>query len=61
VEKDRITKTKCLEMVSFYSYPLITIVVSGSPEFEEFLAFLGDKIELRGWQKYRAGLDVKGK
>lgn len=30
-----------------------------TPEFEEFLAFLGEKIELQGWKKYRAGLDTK--
>jgi len=31
----------------------------GSPEFEEFLLFLGDKIKLKGWEKYRGGLDIK--
>ena len=30
----------------------------GSPAFEEFLDFLGDRVELEGWDKYRAGLDV---
>jgi len=30
----------------------------GSPEFEEFLDFLGDRVELNGWGRYRAGLDV---
>lgn len=30
-----------------------------SPEFEEFLEFLGERIALKGWQKYRGGLDVK--
>eukprot|EP00727_Mastigamoeba_balamuthi_P003638 m51a1_g13271 hypothetical protein (491) ;mRNA; r:392-2534 len=33
--------------------------ISGSPEYEEFLGLMGEKIELRGWQKYRGGLDVK--
>lgn len=33
---------------------------SGSPAFDEFLALLGDSIELRGWPRYRAGLDVHG-
>jgi len=27
--------------------------------FSEFLAFLGEKIALRGWEKYAGGLDVK--
>lgn len=30
-----------------------------SPEFEEFLALLGERVPLRGWQEYRGGLDVK--
>jgi hypothetical protein len=30
----------------------------GSPEFEEFLELLGDKIELRGFHGFRGGLDV---
>ncbi|KAL2727420.1 GTPase-activating Rap/Ran-GAP domain-like protein 3 isoform X5 [Vespula maculifrons] len=33
---------------------------SGSPGFEKFLDILGEKIRLRGWDKYRGGLDVKG-
>ncbi len=33
----------------------------GSKEFERFLSILGNKIRLKGWDKYRGGLDVKGK
>nr|CAD7462843.1 unnamed protein product [Timema tahoe] len=33
---------------------------SGSPEFERFVHLLGDKVRLKGWDKYRGGLDVKG-
>ena len=29
-----------------------------SPAFTNFLTFLGEKIELKGWKGYRAGLDV---
>ncbi|KAL7749241.1 hypothetical protein RI367_005393 [Sorochytrium milnesiophthora] len=29
-----------------------------SPEFKEFLTFLGETIQLKGWKGYRAGLDV---
>lgn len=29
-----------------------------SPEFKDFLNFLGETIELKGWKGYRAGLDV---
>jgi len=31
----------------------------GSEAFEEFLDFLGDRIQLQGWTEYRGGLDVK--
>lgn len=30
-----------------------------SADFEEFLNFLGDRIELQGWKEFRAGLDVR--
>lgn len=33
----------------------------GSKEFERFLTILGSKIRLKGWDKYRGGLDVKGR
>ncbi|KAJ8877990.1 hypothetical protein PR048_022453 [Dryococelus australis] len=33
---------------------------NGSPEFDRFVHLLGDKIRLKGWDKYRGGLDVKG-
>ena len=29
-----------------------------SPEFEHFLNFLGERITLKGWKKFRGGLDV---
>nr|XP_039270889.1 signal-induced proliferation-associated 1-like protein 1 isoform X1 [Styela clava] len=31
----------------------------GSPGFEEFLDLLGDKVQLKGFDKFRGGLDVK--
>ena len=30
-----------------------------TPDFEEFLDFLGDRIQMKGFPHYRAGLDVK--
>eukprot|EP01119_Soliformovum_irregulare_P011178 TRINITY_DN2782_c0_g2_i1.p1 TRINITY_DN2782_c0_g2~~TRINITY_DN2782_c0_g2_i1.p1 ORF type:complete len:1124 (-),score=330.52 TRINITY_DN2782_c0_g2_i1:6-3377(-) len=30
-----------------------------SQQFEDFLNFLGQKVQLEGWDRYRAGLDVK--
>ncbi|XP_054016095.1 GTPase-activating Rap/Ran-GAP domain-like protein 3 isoform X1 [Hylaeus anthracinus] len=32
----------------------------GSPGFESFLEILGERIQLKNWDKYRGGLDVKG-
>ncbi|XP_076302614.1 GTPase-activating Rap/Ran-GAP domain-like protein 3, partial [Lasioglossum baleicum] len=32
----------------------------GSPGFDKFLEILGERIELKNWDKYRGGLDVKG-
>ncbi|KJE89083.1 Rap1GAP [Capsaspora owczarzaki ATCC 30864] len=31
----------------------------GSPVFDDFLTMIGDKVRLKGWTKYKAGLDVK--
>lgn len=33
--------------------------VSGSREYEQFLKMLGDKIALKGWQNFTAGLDTR--
>ncbi|XP_064649090.1 GTPase-activating Rap/Ran-GAP domain-like protein 3 isoform X4 [Lineus longissimus] len=33
---------------------------NGSEEFTKFVSLLGDRVSLRGWDKFRAGLDVKG-
>ena len=35
--------------------------MTSSEEFENFLELLGQKIELKGWKKYRGGLDVRSK
>ncbi|KOC65369.1 GTPase-activating Rap/Ran-GAP domain-like protein 3 [Habropoda laboriosa] len=32
----------------------------GSPGFDKFLEILGERIQLKNWDKYRGGLDVKG-
>ncbi|XP_065303019.1 GTPase-activating Rap/Ran-GAP domain-like protein 3 isoform X4 [Dermacentor albipictus] len=32
----------------------------GSREFDRFVNLLGEKVRLKGWDKYRGGLDVKG-
>ncbi|EGC30055.1 hypothetical protein DICPUDRAFT_83973 [Dictyostelium purpureum] len=30
-----------------------------SPEYKEFLEFIGEKVKLKGWENYKGGLDVK--
>lgn len=32
---------------------------SAGPAFDEFLDLLGDRVRLKGWEKYRAQLDIK--
>jgi len=32
---------------------------SSGPAFEQFLDLLGDRVRLKGWEKYRAQLDNK--
>lgn len=32
---------------------------SSGPAFEEFLDLLGERVRLKGWEKYRAQLDIK--
>lgn len=34
---------------------------SAGPAFEEFLQLLGERIRLKGFEKYRAQLDTKSK
>ncbi len=34
--------------------------MKSSPDFEEFLEFLGTKVPLSGWTKFRGGLDHRG-
>ncbi len=34
---------------------------TGSPEFDEFLNFLGETIDLKDWDRYAGGLDTKSK
>jgi hypothetical protein len=38
---------------------VLTLLVEGSSDYEDFLKIIGDKITLEGWSKFRGGLDVK--
>lgn len=44
----------------YYFFKIYVFTERGSKEFERFLTILGNKIRLKGWDKYRGGLDVKG-
>lgn len=37
------------------------IIENGSAEFEKFINLIGDKIRLKGWKRYRGGLDTSCK
>lgn len=36
------------------------MIETGSKDFEKLVSLLGEKVRLKGWDKYRGGLDVKG-
>jgi hypothetical protein len=44
-----------------WSQCVVTFVVDASPEFEEFLQFLGERITLKDWKGYRGGLSTFSK
>lgn len=47
--------------VHLWYFYVSSFAVKVSEDFERFLELLGDKIQLKGWQKYRGGLDVKSR
>ena len=53
----KLTTRRCWNDV----YWICCFAERGSKEFNDFLALLGDRIKLRGWDKYRGGLDTKSK
>lgn len=60
----------CMIMVYTYTYSLTSPLIYLSltlcthcaetitPDFQEFLDFLGSKVSLKGWDKFRGGLDI---
>ena len=44
--------------ISFSKF--ISKLDEGSEDYNQFLDFIGNKIPLKGWKKFRAGLDVHG-
>lgn len=60
-------KMKCFPMVNFFflknkiiSNSLLNLfTVDESPDFQEFLQFIGTKVKLEGFTGYNGGLDVK--
>lgn len=55
----KIVYLKCI-VENFLLMKFFCITEIGSPAFDEFISLLGEKIRLKGWDKYRGGLDVKG-
>lgn len=54
-------KQKCFRMVLTSLSLLICPSDKGSADFEEFLKFMGQKVELASWEGYRGGLDKESK
>ena len=50
-----------IQIVTFSSFFSNILLAPASPDFEEFLQFIGERITLKGWDKFRGGLDVKSK
>ena len=53
----------CTEYVFFLIRILIIFIIvldNPSPAFTKFLSLLGDEIVLKGWGKFRGGLDATG-
>jgi len=44
-----------------FSLIIFCFLENGSEEFNQFVSLLGNRVRLKGWDKYRGGLDVKGK
>jgi len=40
---------------------VLSIAEFSSPEFDQFLDLLGDKIDLLGWEQFKGGLDTKSR
>jgi hypothetical protein len=47
-------------MFNLSPWPHFFLSEHGNEDFMKFVSLLGDRISLRGWDKFRAGLDVKG-
>lgn len=45
---------------NYYLYMHVLFIETGSEEFNQFISLLGNRVRLKGWDKYRGGLDVKG-
>lgn len=64
-EMDRQAKLRCMITVSNHksSFPDLPLnlfyTAVGIPAYHRFLDFLGQRITLKGWDKHKAGLDVK--
>lgn len=37
------------------------VTEEGDEKWQRFISLLGEKIRLRGWNRFRGGLDVKGR
>lgn len=49
-----------IQLIEILFIPCRLSTEDGSEKFDEFLGVLGEKIRLKGWERFRGGLDVKG-
>ena len=48
-------------MVICYYLFIIIVIATASPELDEFLDFIGERVRMKGFDDYRAQLDNKSK
>ena len=44
---------------AIYNIVALHFTEHGSEDFNRFLKLLGDRVRLKGWEKFKAGLDCK--
>jgi len=54
-------KENCVSCCGEDVFLLFCVSETGSPVFDEFLNLIGQKVRLKGFEKYRGGLDCKSK
>ena len=51
----------CLWLIVCYYSLFVIVIAMASPELDEFLDFIGERVRMKGFDGYRAQLDNKSK